>query len=52
MIQWVRNLTAVAQVAAEARCSGLNDPALPQLQLRFTPWPGNLHTLWGQPLER
>ena len=41
MVQWVKNLTAVARVAAEvgarspAQCSGLSDPAL--LQMRFDP---------------
>ena len=44
---WVKNLTVVAQAAEEVRvrspahCSGLKDPALPQLQLRFSPWSGN-----------
>ena len=43
----VKNLTAGPQVAAEvqvqslASCSGLKDQALPQLQLRLNPWPGN-----------
>ena len=38
--QWVKNLTAVARVATEAQvqtsawCSGLKDPAFPQLQHR------------------
>ena len=51
--QWVKNLTAAAQVAAEvwvlssAQHSGLKDPALlqrrSQLHHRFNPWPGNLH---------
>ena len=47
--QWVKNLTAVAQVTAEARVrslaghSVLKDPGLPQLwQLRFSPWPREL----------
>ena len=55
MAQWVRNLTAEAQVTVElwvqslAWCSGLKDPALPrlwyrsQLWLRFSPWHGNFH---------
>ena len=49
MAQWVKNPTAVAQVAAGAQdpslaqCSGLKNPALPQLWyrlqllLRFSP---------------
>ena len=47
--QWVKDPTAVAQVAAEAwvqslvQSSGLKDPTLPQLQLRFNPWPVNFH---------
>ena len=52
-VQWVKNLTEVAQVAVEAQIqslvqySGLKDPALPQLwhglqlQLRFCPRPRN-----------
>ena len=44
MAQWVKNPTAVAQVAMEvwvqslARCSGLRNPELPQLQLKFSPY--------------
>ena len=57
MAQWVKNLTAAAQVTAEAQvqfpaqCRGLKDPALPQLcrrtqlQLRFNLWPGNLYAV-------
>ena len=56
MVQWVKNLTAAAQVIAEAwvqslaQCSGLKDLTLLQLQRRsqlwlgFNPWPGNFHT--------
>ena len=52
-VQWVKNLTEVAQVAVEAQIqslvqySGLKDPALPQLQHRLKlqlgsdPWLGN-----------
>ena len=53
MEQWVKNLTAAAQVTAEvwvlssAQHSGLKDPALlqrrSQLHHGFSPWPGNLH---------
>ena len=49
MAQQVKNLTAKAQMAGDvwirspAWRSGLNDPALLQLQLRFSPWPGNIH---------
>ena len=41
MAQWVKNLTAMAQVAVEAQVqvlalhSGLKDPALPQLWLKI-----------------
>ena len=54
----VENLTAVALVAVEvlvpslAWCSGLKDPALPQLRhrsqlpLKLNPWPGNFHMPW------
>ena len=50
MVQWVKNLTAVAQVALEAQVQSpaqhgeLKDLALPQLwhrlqlRLRFNPW--------------
>ena len=49
VVQWVKNLTAVAKVASEACIkflaphSGLKDLALLQLWLRFSPWPGNFH---------
>ena len=49
MVQWVKKLTAVAQVTAEAQIqslaqhSGLKDSALLLLQLGFNPWPGNFH---------
>ena len=49
--QWVKNLTTVARVTAEAQVqslaqhSGLRDLALLQLQLRFDPWPRNFHML-------
>ena len=29
-----------------AWCGGLKDPVLPQLWLRFRPWPGNSRVLW------
>ena len=44
--QWIKHLTAAAQVAAEVRVqslvwhSGLKDMAL----FRFNPWPGNFHS--------
>ena len=53
MAQWVKNLTAAAQVAAKACIqslawsSRLKDPALLQLEhrsqlwLKFSPWPRN-----------
>ena len=46
--QWVKNLTATAQVAAEAwvqfpaQCGRLKDTVLPQLQLGLSPWPWEL----------
>ena len=49
MAQRVKNPTVMAQVIVEVwvssltRQSGLKDPVLPQLQLGFNPWPGNLH---------
>ena len=42
MVQWVKNMTAVAWAAAEvcvqpqAKCRGLKNSALPQLWHRFT----------------
>ena len=57
MVQWVKNLTAVSWVAAEAWVrspawhSVIKDPALPQLQVRsqlqfkFNPKSGNFHML-------
>ena len=55
MAQWVKNPTAAAWLAAEvwvqssAHRSGLQDLAPLQLQLGFTPWPGNCHMPWVQP---
>lgn len=55
MVQWVKNLTVVAQVIAEvqvqspAQHSELKTPELPQLWLLFNPWPGNIHMLWVWP---
>ena len=55
MALWVKNPTAVAQVAAEVHIqflvlhSGLKNTVLPQMwlrlepQLRFDPWPRNFH---------
>ena len=55
VVQWVKNLTAAAQVTVDARVQSqaqhtrLKGPALLQLQLRsqlrlgFSPWPGNFH---------
>ena len=60
MVQWVKNLAAVAWVTVEAqvqylaRCSELKDLILPQLchtselSLRFNPWPRNFHVLQVQ----
>ena len=62
--QWVKNLTAAAQVAVEARVrslawhDGLKDLVFLQLQgqwqlwLRFTSWPGNFHIPWVQPFKK
>ena len=64
MVQQVKNLTAMAQVAVEAqvqslaRCSGLKDLTLPQLWcwsqlwLRFSLWPGNFHMPRAQPKKK
>ena len=41
----VAQVTAEVQVQSRAWCSGLKDPALPQLWFRFSPWPGNFQTL-------
>ena len=61
MVQWVKNLTAVARVAVEVwvqsltQCSGLKDPMLLklwhglQLWLRFNSWPENFHMPQVQP---
>ena len=61
VVQWVKNLTAVAQVAVEtqvqspAQHCGLKDQELQhllrrsQLQLGFDPWPRKFHLLWVQP---
>ena len=55
MAQWVKDLTAVAQMAAEVQvrslawCSGLKVLALLQLRLRFNSWPRNFHMLQVQP---
>ena len=56
MVQWVKNLTPVTQVAGQAgvlsvvQYSGLKGPVFPQLQCgsqlqrRFNPWPpGKIH---------
>ena len=49
MVQWVKNPTAMAEVAVEVQveslawCSRLKDPVLPQLWLGFDAWPGNFH---------
>ena len=57
-VQWVKNLTAVAQITVEgqvqslAQHSGLKDPVLLQLWLGFSPWPGNFHMPWVQPLKK
>ena len=56
--QWIKNLTAAAQVAVETRVqslaqhSGLKYPAMLQLQLRLNPWPRNFHKPWGWALKK
>ena len=64
MVQGLKNLTAVASVAAEVQvrppawCSTLKDPALPQLQgssqlwLGFNAWLRDFHMAWVQPLKK
>ena len=59
--QWIKNLTATAQVAVEVQVqswsqySGLKYSALPQLwrrsqlHLRFSLWHRNFHMLQGKP---
>ena len=57
VVQWVKNLTAAAQVTAEVQVdppawhSGLKDPALWQLWLGFNPRLGSFHMLWVWPLK-
>ena len=52
MAEQVKDLTVVAQIVAEVQVQspvwhrGLKDPALPQLWLRFNPWPRNFHMPW------
>ena len=49
VVQWVKNPTAAARVAAEAQIqspaqgSGLKDLSLPWLRLGLNPWPRNFH---------
>ena len=58
MVQWVRNPTAAAWVAAEvwvlspAQHNGLQDLVVLQLWLRFSPWPGNFQMLWVWPFRK
>ena len=64
LVQWVKNLTAVAQVAAEVRIessaqpSRLKDPVLLQLRcrshlwLRLNPWSRNFHMPRVWPLKK
>ena len=64
VVQWAKNLTAVARVTVEvqvqslAQCSGFKDSVLPQLwcksqlQLRFNPRPGNIHMPQVQPSKK
>lgn len=56
--QGVENSDAVARVAVEvqvpssAQRSGLMDPVLPQLWLKFSPWPRNFQMPWTPPKEK
>ena len=43
MVQWVKNLTSVAQVAAEPEAAWVTAAA------RYLPWPGNFHIPWVWP---
>ena len=51
MVQWVKSMTAAAQVAVEvwvqslAWCTGLKDLVLPQLPPGFSPCLENFHML-------
>ena len=55
MAQWVKNLIAAVQVTVEVQvqflawCSGLKDPMLLQLWLRFNPRLRNFHMLRVRP---
>ena len=53
VVQWVKNLTAVAWATVEVQwIKGSGIPQLwcrLQLQLGFSPWPGNFHMLQVQP---
>ena len=56
-LQWVKNPTAVAQVAVEAwvgslaLSSGFKDLVFLQLWPGFNPCPRNFHVPWVQPYE-
>lgn len=64
VVHWVKNLTVSTQVTAEVQVpslawgSGLKDLAFPQLwlrlqlQVRFSPWPGNILMPWVWPQKR
>ena len=56
MAQWVKNLITAAWVAVEewvpSLASGLKDLALPQLWLRFSPWPKNFQYAWGVAIKK
>ena len=58
MVQWVKSPTAVARVAVEAQVrspawySQLKEAALPQLQLGFNPWLGNVHVPQVRPRKK
>ena len=51
--QWVNDLACLSGGAClmPSQCSKLKIWRMSQLQLGFNPWPGNLHTPWGQPKE-
>ena len=49
VVQWIKNLTAMAWISAEAQVqspaqySGLKDLVLPRVPLWFNPWSGTIH---------
>ena len=53
VVQWIKNPTAAAQVAAEAQGTVYSiDLALPKLRLRFNLRPKNFHMLQVCPFKK